>query len=247
MIHYHGLPITPDADCATIMLNRHAMISFAYPDQLSLASEVCSSFILDCGAFTEWKRGSKVDLKAYLDWAAAWSTHPGFEWCIIPDSIQGTEDENDALLTGWPLRKSISVPVWHLHESVARLARLGALWPRVALGSSGEYSTPGSPLWWSRIGEAMDAICDGSGRPRCKLHGLRMLDARILRHLPLASADSTNVARNIGIDAKWAKGYSPPTKAARGVILAQRIESQQSAERWTGLNQSDLFQMEHTA
>src|SRR5581483_4230924 len=105
-------------------------------------------------------------------------------------------------------------------------------WDRVALGSSDDYAQVGTDAWWSRMAAAMDAICL-EGLPAAKLHGLRMLDPRIFRRLPLASADSTNVARNIGIDKNWARGnYLPPTKAARGVIIATRVEHYQSAARW---------------
>ncbi len=46
------------------------------------------------------------------------------------------------------------------------------------------------------MAQAMAQACD-LGRPRVKLHGLRMLDVEVFSRLPLASADSTNVARNI--------------------------------------------------
>jgi hypothetical protein len=59
----------------------------------------------------------------------------------------------------------------------------------------------------------------------CKLHGLRILDPAIFGHLPLSSADTTNVSRNIGIDQAWRGTYSPPTKEARATVMRSRIES----------------------
>ena len=48
----------------------------------------------------------------------------------------------------------------------------------------------------------------------------------------LASADSTNVARNIGIDGNWASGvYMPATRETRALVLTERIESWQSPAR----------------
>ena len=73
------------------------------------------------------------------------------------------------------------------------------------------------------------------GRPLCRLHGLRMLSVEIYRHLPLSSADSTNVARNIGLDGRWRGAYQPSNKAMRAAILTQRIESHNSASEWTGV------------
>jgi hypothetical protein len=50
---------------------------------------------------------------------------------------------------------------------------------------------------------AMRVCCDASGMPRTRLHGLRMLNPELFSQLPLSSADSTNVARNVQLDRKW--------------------------------------------
>jgi len=103
----------------------------------------------------------------------------------------------------------------------------------VCIGSSGDYSRPGSAAWWTQMGKAMRVVCDDDGRPMCKLHGLRMLDPAIFGHLPLSSADSTNIGRNIGIDQAWRGTYSPPTKEARASVMRSRIEAHNSPPRWT--------------
>jgi hypothetical protein len=212
------------------------MISFANPEQVELAAEVCQSFCLDNGAFTVWKQSrGTIDVDAYAEWVGKWCKHPGFDFAVIPDVIDGDEHANDVMMARW--RETglwkYGVPVWHLHESVDRLKRLCHAFDRVALGSSGAFSDPGSPEWWTRMDVAMDAVCDDSGRPPCKLHGLRMLNPTVFSQLPLASADSTNVARNIGIDAKWDRApYAPRSKATRALILADRIEHHASAATW---------------
>jgi len=148
--------------------------------------------------------------------------------------IDGTEKENNALVHAWPFKHGSGVPVWHMHETISRLVYLCGGFPLVALGSSGEYAQVGNDKWWQRMGEAMDAITDDDGMPKTKLHGLRMLDPTILAHLPLASADSTNVARNIGIDSKWKAAYSPATKSIRAMVIMDRLESHATASRWAG-------------
>src|SRR5262249_34967738 len=35
-------------------------------------------------------------------WIEAWRNHPGFDFAIIPDVIEGSEEENDDLLAEWP-------------------------------------------------------------------------------------------------------------------------------------------------
>lgn len=233
MIHYHGLPITPDTACRAAISGGHAFVSFRYPDQLGLAVEVAQSFAVDCGAFSAWKAGEQVeDWRDYYEWVRKISLIPSFDWAIIPDVIDGDERDNDALVRNWPddLRH-YGVPVWHMHESLGRLEKLAKKHHRVAIGSSGAFATIGNHRWWNRIAEAMRMITV-DGKPICKLHGLRMLDTEIFTRVPFASADSTNIARNIGIDSRWTGAYSPPTKEARAQILRQRIEASNGAANW---------------
>lgn len=231
MIHYHGLPITPDTTPAIALAGAHAFVSFRHPDQLGLAAEICQSFAVDNGAFSAWKAGSPVtDWEPYYEWVESISRTPNFDWAIIPDVIDGTEEDNDRLLYQWPMMLP-GVPVWHLHESIARLVGLCDRWPRVALGSSGQYAQVGSQPWEQRMQEAMKAICV-NGQPIAKIHGLRMLDPEIFSRYPFASADSTNIGRNVNLDSHWNGTYTPPTKAARAAVMRARIESVNGALYW---------------
>lgn len=233
MIHYHGLPITPATAAARLLQGRHAFVSFAHPVQLEIAQELCQSFAVDNGAFSAWKSGKPItDWKPFYAWVDELKTHPGFDFAVIPDVIDGDEVANDDLIREWPHEPHLSAPVWHMHESIERLFDLANFWPRVCIGSSGAYATIGNSLWWARIGEALNAICDESGRPACRLHGLRMLDPEVFTRLPFASADSTNVGRNIGIDSAWRGTYQPPDKEWRADLLAARIEAHNSSDRW---------------
>ena len=238
MIHYHGLPMHPDHACAQIISGAHVLVSHRYPDQLGLAAEVSKSFVLDNGAFSAWKAGKPVtDWRPYLEWALEGISHPNCDWVIIPDVIEGSAQENDSLVSWFTARwashgrhqYSECVPVWHLHESFWRLKTLAMMFHRVAFGSSGEYATPKTPAWWSRVVSAIRHISDIDGKLPCKIHGLRMLDPAVFTKLPLSSADSTAVARAIGLDSRWTGSYQPPTKAARGILMRQRIEQHNSA------------------
>jgi hypothetical protein len=236
MIHYHGTPITPSTAAVRALSAGHAFVSFQHPEQLGLALEVASSFAIDNGAFSAWRSGKPVtDWRPFYEWVAELHRYPSFDFAVIPDVIDGDEAANDALLDEWPWRERaphVGAPVWHLHESIERLERLALAWPRICLGSSGEFATVGSPAWYTRMSEAMDVICDRDGRPVCKLHGLRMLNPDVFTRFPLASADSTNIGQNIGIDSKWRGPYTPPTKEARAQVMRERIEAHQSPTFW---------------
>lgn len=226
MIHYHGTPITPQTAAARALKAGHAFISFSSPGDLNIAIEVCQSFAVDNGAFPAWRSGKPVkDWAPFYRWLDGVRREPGFDFAVIPDVIDGDESQNDALLAEWPFPKWQGAPVWHMHESIERLIRLAADWPRICIGSSAKYSTVGTAEWWARMHDALFAICDEAGKPICKLHGLRMLNPKVFSKLPLASADSTNIARNIGIDKRWTGSYAPPTKEARAWLIRERIET----------------------
>lgn len=248
MIHYHGLPINPATAAVRAVLGGHAFVSYKHPGQLTLALDICQSFAVDNGAFSAWKSGDPVlDWSEYYDWIRELHRYPNFDFAVIPDVIDGDEEANDALVAEWPWRKSapwIGAPVWHLHESLDRLSRLVGEFPRVCLGSSAEYAQIGTPAWWSRMAETMNVVCDKAGRPAAKIHGLRMLNPDVFTRFPFASADSTNIAKNIGIDSAWRGTYTPPTKEARAAVMRERIESSQSLSLWdkkVGQIQENLF------
>jgi len=239
MIHYHGTPIGGTRqDAARFLAGRHALVPFPRQDDMGIVADTCQSFCFDNGAFSVWKQGGTLDVDGYIRWVENWRQHPGFDWALIPDVIDGDEEANDQLLEQWPAHLP-GVPVWHLHESLERLQRLASAWRTVALGSSGQWATPGTAAWWKRIASAMDVICDAHGRPVCRLHGLRMLDPQIFSRLPFASADSTNAAVNGGSVSRFGM-YVPPTAGQRAAVIADRIEAHNSAPVWTRSGQAEL-------
>lgn len=239
MIHYHGGPITPETCALRAWRGRHAFVSWAHPVQLELAASVCQSFALDNGAFSLWKSGTAVDWDDYYGWCAIWLRHPACDWAVIPDVIEGSEAENDALVRAWP-HGFAGVPVWHLNESIDRLVRLAEDWPRIALGSAAEYDVSRPSACLARLREALDPI-SVDGTPLVKLHGLRMLNPAITGKVPLSSADSTNVARNIGMDGAWRGSYAPATKETRTDVLVERIEAVQTPGRMDMGRVASLF------
>ncbi|WP_132928035.1 hypothetical protein [Sodalis ligni] len=246
MIHYHGGPITPDTCAIKAWRARHAFISFVNAGQLGLAAEICQSFAIDNGAFSAWKRAgkNKIEWADYYAFVERWKNHPGFDFAIIPDVIDGGAVENDALLEEWPHGKFFGVPVWHMNESDDRFIRLCHEYPRVAIGSCGEYDVRRPMLAVTRMKDIIRHIVDVHGQPITKLHGLRMLNPEIFTKLPLSSADSTNVAQNIGKDCNWKGTYQPQSKETRASILVERIESANSTGALIYCEQRDRFSIQ---
>lgn len=231
MIHYHGGPITPDTCAIRAWKGRHAFVSYADDRQIGLAAEICQSFALDNGAFSFWKAKKAVNWPGFYEWVARWRRHPGFDFAVVPDIIEGAEDENDALAAEWPFPRHEAAVVWHVNESAERLVRLARTWPRVCIGSSGKYDVTKPAAFLARMNAVLPAILDQDGYPITKLHGLRMLNPLLFSKLPLATADSTNVARNIGIDKAWRGTYQPHSKETRATVLVERIEATNSIGR----------------
>jgi len=237
MRHYHGTPFGgARVDLARFVTGRSFLIPFKRPEDLPTVAAGAVGFCFDNSAFTSWKSGEPItNWGDFYKWCKEWSRHPGFEFAIIPDIIDGTERDNDELLREWERRmfapqRVEGVPVWHMHESLERLYRLvTGHWRRVAIGSSGEWPNPGTPNWWSRMREAMNVATDEDGRPRAKLHGLRMMDPEIFTRLPLASVDSTNVAQNKALPRR----YPAPTVSAQAELIATRIEASNSPAVWS--------------
>jgi hypothetical protein len=235
MIHYHGTPITPEKFLPCILRGGHAFVSHKYPQQLETILSVCQSFALDNGAFSAWRSGNPVkDWQEFYKFAETVGKLPSCDFVVIPDVIDGSEQDNDYMLTEFPLPKQVGSPVWHMHESFDRLERLCySGYYKVCVGSSQEYASVGTKLWWERMSAAMDFICK-DGLPPCKLHGLRMLNPKVFTKLPLHSADSCTIAVKVGIDNNWKGTLQPATKSARGLVLRDRIEAQQSSTKWGG-------------
>ena len=188
MVHYHGSPVGGvSAEKSRFFAGRHALVSFAYPADLGIWLDVCQSIVLDNGAFTTWKSGRKFDFDAYSVWVSALSYHPSVDWWLMPDIIAGAEQENKALAKDWMTHEfnDFGVPVYHMHESFTYLAWLVDNFPTIALGSSGEWATPGANAWWDRMADIMGYLCDAQGRPPVKLHGLRMLNPAVFQYLSL--------------------------------------------------------------
>jgi len=135
------------------------------------------------------------------------------------------------MLADWPSGIA-GAPVYHLHESLDRAERLANEWPVVAIGSSGDWPTPGNASWCERMALVMDAVTDREGRPLCKLHGLRMMNPSIFKKYPFRSVDSTNCAQNATRNGKRIDQHL--TSGQGAIITAWRIEAHQSPPVWDG-------------
>ena len=223
MIHYHCADINPHHRLVELS-GRHLLVSHAYPAPATIAHQIGQSVLLDNGAFSVWRSGKIADWKAYYDWADMWLDCPT-TWAIIPDVIDGGTVENDRLINQWP-HGDRGAPVWHMNEDIDRLLWLIDGFPKVCLGSAGEWPDVGTESWHHRMTEVFNAVAKRERMPW--LHGLRMQG---VGHLyPFGSVDSADIARN----------NNRPQNTIIG--MAQRWDSSQPPVRWElRPQQQDIF------
>jgi len=212
--HFHGTPVWGSAgDVHRIAVSgAGAFVSYVRPDQIAASLNFAAAVGIDNGAFSAWMRGLVINWCEFYEWLLGYYHHPKVAFFVIPDVVEGGESDNDALIRQVPrMFRDKAAPVWHLHESIDRLVELCREWPRVCFGSSGEYAVIRTERWHRRMQEAFETIyCKYTFQTR--VHGLRMLDGRVMGNYPLATADSTNLACNVP---KFNSKYPELTRAIR--------------------------------
>lgn len=213
-VHYHGTPITPRR-VLDQLAGLNFCVSYMRPDDVKTVHQIGSSVMLDNGAFSAWRSGKTVDWPGYYKWCERWLEY-ATTWAVIPDIIDGDEARNDQLMAEWP-HGDRGAPVWHLHESLDRLAGLARWWPRICIGSSGQYSRVGSAAWHERMSEVFTTV----DLTQTWVHMLRGM------HLsggiyPFASVDSTDIARN----------HNRPTNRNDVLEMALRWDRLQCPAQW---------------
>jgi hypothetical protein len=215
-MHYHGTPITP-LTALYEMSGRCFCVSFAAPGDIKRVHQIGQAVMLDNGAFSQWKQGKPTNWPKYYEWVEEWLAYPT-TWAVIPDVIDGGAEVQDALLKDWPHGQR-GAPVWHMDEPVERLLRLCDEWAKVCIGSTSVYSEVMSDRWRARMDEAFDAVAKRHHFLPW-IHMLRGMQCSGERW-PLASVDSTDIARN----------HHLPHKSPRG--MADRWDKMQCGATWS--------------
>lgn len=216
MIHYHGTPITPQAERQK-MAGKHFCVSFAEPRDADWCLANGQSVMWDNGAFTFFRQGGELDVPRFYAWIEPRLAQP--HWGVVPDRIGGGVAEQREMVATWPFPRQLGAPVWHMGLPVDYLLALADKWPRICFGSSERYWQVGSADWESRCDEAFNALAKRH-RHLPWVHMLRGL-ALAGDRWPFASADSVNVARN------FKDGDTCPERMAR------RIDAVQCPVQWS--------------
>jgi len=226
VIHYHGTPISPRSELVKLA-GKNFCVSFADARDADWCLQNGQSVMWDSGAFTAHTQGRQVDWNAFYAWL---EPRLGFyHWAVIPDVIDGSIEQQRAMVASWPHGVWYGAPVWHMGLDISYLLELAETWPRICFGSSKQYWQVGSDLWCRRADEAFNALERvGSKAAIHMLRGMALSGDR----WPFASVDSTNVARNF-------KNVGQEVDPER---MARRIDAVQCPIKWAMRpQQKDMF------
>src|SRR5271157_1486274 len=143
-------------------------------------------FMLDSGAFTEWRKGLKIDIEKYA--AFVHQNRRLFRGGIFNLDVIGSDRDS---YENWLELKRLGVetiPVHHFGDDDAYLKKYLDNADYIGLGGMAKISTN------ARI-SAMDYLWQNflllGSMPRCRIHGLGVTDTPIVVRYPWYSVDST--------------------------------------------------------
>lgn len=225
-VYFHGTPITPRAELLRLA-GRSFCVSFAHPHDADTCLSIGQMVMFDNGAFSAFTRGHRIDEAALYRWIEMRLCHP--HKAVILDVINGDVDQQRQALARWPFRLELSWPVWHLDKPIDYLLELADMYGSVCFGSAGSYWNIGSERWVRRMDEAFETLMKRGPLPW--VHGLRM--SAQAGNWPLASVDSTNIARN--------HNGSQVAPAKDVVAMAQRIERVHAPRNWHPMPKQEML------
>jgi hypothetical protein len=243
MIHLHGSPFSgskydPEVDelCAHLYGTGQAggLVSFMGKTQTELVIKNGNYVWFDNGAFSLWKRLKKLGTLEGFDWDKHWTKfymwllkhYSQIDKFLIPDVIEGSEEENDRLINSVPsMFREKAVPVWHTVESIDRFVRLCEEFDTVAIGACGPHEFIMGQACQDRLSLVFDEIYHRRNVP-VKIHGLRMTDNRVVAAFPFYSCDSTSVVQR----EKYSEGDTPSLKGrlTRTAVFKAAMEKTKS-------------------
>lgn len=206
------------SDAATFaeqMDGKRALFSFVKCRSTEIPSTL-AGYCLDSGAFTAWKQGHRIDIDRLLAW---YERHDTADFKFTLDVIGGTEAQQKENLQIFDRAGQDVVPVFHGPglESWRFFDELCERYPLVGIGSVVASNT--SPLVTHWLNQIFNRVVDKeTGRPRVRLHGLRMC-CRMLEY-PFDSVDGSawaTAAKNGRMPVNYGtrQTYAPPHRTRR--------------------------------
>lgn len=174
---------------------RYALESYHYIHKQKYVEQLRednTKVFLDSGAFSAFSKGIKVDLRAYCDYIRR--NHDIIErsdGVLLASVLDGI---GDPLLTyqnqlSMEANGVTPLPCFHYGEDERYLEFYLSRYPYITLGGMVPVANAQLYHWLDRLWERY--LCDGSGRPRVKVHGFGLTSFDLIRRYPWYSVDSS--------------------------------------------------------
>ena len=195
-----------------------------------------AQIFLDSGAFSAFTMGVDIDIKAYCRYIQEnIDVIENIDGAIVASVLDGIGDPQKTLDNQNEMERLgvRPLPCFHYGEDEKYLDYYVANYSYITLGGMVPISTPQLYHWLDRIWERH--LTDGSGRPKCRVHGFGLTTMPLVERYPWFSVDSSSwvqIARTGGMvtypDARVisVSGQSPQRKVA-----GQHIDSMPEIQR----------------
>ena len=148
---------------------------------------------LDSGAFSAYTLGVEIDLPTYCEYikrnADLWRVEDGVMMASVLDGIGDPLKtyQNQLAMESHGVRP---LPCFHAGEDERYLEHYVKNYEYITLGGMVGSTTKQLCTWLDRMWERY--LVDGSGRPRCKVHGFGITAIPIMERYPWYSVDSSS-------------------------------------------------------
>lgn len=186
---------------------------------------------LDSGAFSAYTKGIAVDLDAYCDYIRR--NQDIIDVASVLDGIGDAQQtyENQLYMEKQGVKP---LPCFHYGEDERYLEYYLANYDYITLGGMVPVATPQLKIWLDRLWEHY--LTDGSGRPRCRVHGFGLTVVSLMERYPWYSVDSSSWVQMAANGAIYLPQYgvipisqsSPQAKNEGQHFLNRPIEEQQA-------------------
>lgn len=152
---------------------------------------------LDSGAYSAFTKGVKVDIRAYCEYIQKnLDIIEVVDGVLCASVLDGIGDplltyQNQLTMEAYGVKP---LPCFHYGEDERYLDWYISKYEYITLGGMVPISTPQLIYWLDRLWE--EHLCDGSGRPKVKVHGFGVTTMSIMKRYPWFSVDSSTWVQN---------------------------------------------------
>jgi hypothetical protein len=229
----------------------HILESWHYVGKQSFVDHMRNNkaqIFLDSGAFSAYTLGVKLSVEEYCDYIYRnWDIIRGDGRSMMASVLDGIGDPEETWRNQHEMERIFKekhrvdwkpLPCFHAGEPEHFLESYVKNYEYITLGGMVGSSTQSLAVWLDRMWE--NYLTDGSGRPRCKVHGFGITSRPLMERYPWASCDSSSWIQSAAFGAIETPAWGPMTVSEKS---PSRFTAGQHACNLTPIEQDVVFRM----